>query len=69
MKQVVLKVEDAEFDGFLTFLRTLDFVEIENQDVPEWQQSVVMDRQSAYNAGTLLSRKWETAKKDIFRRD
>ena len=68
MKQVVIHVDEESYEGFLTFLKSLDFVQIENEAIPEWQQNEVAERKAAYEAGTLLSKKWKEAQRDIFKR-
>ena len=67
MKKVILQVEENNYEGLVSFLKTLDFVVLE-EEIPAWQQNEVAERRAAYDAGTLLSRKWHEAQKDIFKR-
>jgi hypothetical protein len=68
MQQVVLQVEDQKLDEFIKFLKTLDFVKIQ-EEIPEWQQNEVAERLSEYESGKELARKWKEAQATIFRRD
>jgi hypothetical protein len=65
MKQVILQVEENNYEGLVSFLKSLDFVVLE-EEIPMWQQNEVAERRAAYDAGTLLSRKWHEAQKNIF---
>lgn len=61
-------MEEESYEGFMTFLKSLDFVLIEGDAIPEWQQNEVAERKAAYEAGTLLRKKWKEAQSEIFKR-
>jgi len=69
MKQLVLNVEESKFKSFLSYLRTLDYVSIsDDQKVPQWQQDEVAHRLARIDKGDMQTRDWEEARKDIFRK-
>lgn len=70
MKDLVLNIEEGKYEAFLHFIKTLDFVKIsqQNQEIPTWQKNIVNERISEYENGKLLTRKWEDAQADIFKK-
>jgi hypothetical protein len=69
MKQITLQVEESKFQVFLSFLKSLDYVQVsEDTIIPEAQKSEVAARLKQLENGTLKTRVWEEAEKDIFRK-
>lgn len=67
--KLTLEIEDQQFDIFLSFLKTLDYVSIEPEtNVPQGQQEEVQRRLEAIERGQMPIQSWENAKKDIFKR-
>jgi len=44
MKQVTLNIPDSKFKAFLEFIKTLDYVQVEDNTIPQWQQEEVNRR-------------------------
>jgi hypothetical protein len=69
MKQITLQVEESKFQVFLSFLKSLDNVQVsEDTIIPEAQKSEVAARLKQLDSGTLNTRLWEEAEKDIFKK-
>ncbi len=69
MPRLILNIEDNQFQAFLSYLRTLDYVSIdERSDVPQWQQDEVARRLALIDSGKMGVRGWDEAEKDIFRK-
>ncbi len=67
--KITLDIQDSRFDTFLSFIKTLDYVSI-NQDneIPHWQQDEVNRRLQLIDKGEMKTRSWDEAKKDIFKK-
>jgi hypothetical protein len=69
MRQLILQIEDSKFKAFLTYVKTLDYVSIDEvQDLPQWQQEEVGRRLELIDAGKMNTRSWDEASKDIFKK-
>lgn len=68
MKQITLTVEESKFQVFLSFLKSLDYVQVSHEiNIPEIHKSEVESRLKQIENGTLKTRLWEDAEKDIFK--
>lgn len=68
MKQITLQIEDSKFEAFKSFLETLNYVSItDNDTVPQWQQDEVSRRAKLIETGKMSTRNWEEAREDIFK--
>jgi len=69
MKKLVLNIEESKFKAFLTFIRTLDYVSVtEEEAIPQWQQEEVNKRLDLIEKGEMKARSWDEAKLDIFKK-
>ena len=67
--KITLDIQDSRFDTFLSFIKTLDYVSIKQEDtIPQWQQDEVNRRLQLIDKGEMKTRSWEEAKKDIFKK-
>lgn len=68
MKQLILNIDDNKFNTFLSFIKTLDYVSISNddKDIPEWQQEEVSRRIQLIESGEIKVEKWSDVKEQIF---
>jgi hypothetical protein len=48
MKEIVLRVEDEKLEALLNFLKTVDYIQIEKDAIPEWQKNEVHERLAEY---------------------
>ena len=68
MKQLILDIEESKFKTFLSFIKTLDYVSVsEEEAIPQWQQEEVNRRLQLIEEGDMKTRSWDEAKKDIFK--
>ena len=66
--KITLDIQDSQFDTFLSFIKTLDYVSINIDDViPQWQQDEVNRRLQLIEKREMETRSWNEAKKDIFK--
>ena len=65
-KTITLQIEDQKFDTFRSFIETLDYVSVIDDDLPKWQKEEIDKRLKLLDSGKLSSRSWKEAKKDIF---
>ena len=42
--------------------------QIKNDKIPQWQKDIVLERIKAIENGTMKTRSWEEAKKEIFKK-
>lgn len=69
MKQIILNIEESKFKAFLSFIKTLDYVSVCNEEaIPAWQQQEVNSRLQLIEKGEMKTRSWDEAKKDIFKK-
>ena len=67
--KITLDIQDSRFDTFLSFIKTLDYVSIKQEDeIPQWQQDEVSRRLQLLDKGDMKIRSWDEAKKDIFKK-
>jgi hypothetical protein len=66
--KITLDIEDNRFETFLSFIKTLDYVTINEDTIPQWQQDEVNKRMELINRGEMKARSWNDAKKDIFKK-
>ncbi|MFT6855940.1 MAG: hypothetical protein ACJA0X_001917 [Cyclobacteriaceae bacterium] len=67
--KITLDIQDNRYDTFLSFIKTLDYVSINKEEViPQWQQDEVNKRLELINSGEMKIRSWNEAKKDIFKK-
>lgn len=69
MKQLILNIEESKFKAFVSFIKTLDYVSVnkETEEIPQWQQDEVINRINSSEKGKMKTRKWDNARKDIFK--
>ncbi|MBV6644752.1 MAG: addiction module protein [Cyclobacteriaceae bacterium] len=66
--KITLDIHDSRFDTFLSFIKTLDYVSINEEDtIPQWQQDEVTERLQLLKKGKMKARSWDEAKKSIFK--
>lgn len=69
LMKITLDIQDSRFDTFLSFIKTLDYVSIKQEDeIPQWQQDEVSRRLQLLDKGDMKIRSWDEAKKDIFKK-
>lgn len=69
MKQIVLNIEDSKFKAFFSFIKTLDYVSVsEEETIAVWQEEEINKRLQLIENGEMKIRSWNEAKKDIFKR-
>ena len=67
--KITLDIRDNQFDTFLNFIKTLDYVSVHDEEnIPEWQQQEVNNRITAINNGKMKTRSWDEAQKEIFKK-
>lgn len=67
--KITLDIQDSRFDTFLNFIKTLDYVSInQEEEIPQWQQDEVNKRLQLIDKGEMITRSWDEAKKDIFKK-
>jgi len=65
-KTITLQIDDQKFDAFRSFIETLDYVSVIDDDLPEWQKEEIDRRLKLLDSGKMSTRSWKEAKKDIF---
>ncbi len=69
MRPLLLHIEDSKYKAFLSYVRTLDYVSVdEGDDIPQWQQDEVARRLELIELGKMTARSWDEASKDVFRK-
>jgi hypothetical protein len=69
MRPLLLHIGDSQYKAFLSYVRTLDCVSVdEGDDIPQWQQDEVARRLELIESGNMTTRSWDEASKDIFRK-
>ncbi len=67
--KVTLDVQDSRLEVFLSFIKTLDYVTINKEEMmPQWQQDEVNKRMDSISKGEMKVRSWEEAQKEIFKK-
>ncbi|MEQ8546335.1 MAG: addiction module protein [Cyclobacteriaceae bacterium] len=67
--KITLNIQDNRYETFLSFIKTLDYVSINKEEViPQWQQDEVNKRLELIDSGEIKIRSWNEAKKDIFKK-
>jgi len=67
--KVTLDIQDSRFETFLNFIKTLDYVSINKEDIiPQWQQDEVNERLKLIETGKMKTRNWDQAKMEIFKK-
>lgn len=67
--KITLDIQDSRFDTFLSFIKTLDYVSINQEGtIPQWQQDEVNRRLQLIDKGEMKTRSWNEAKNDIFKK-
>lgn len=68
MKRIKIEVEDSKYEALMSFLETIDYISVsEIESIPQWQKDEVSRREQLIDSGNMSIRKWEEAKKDIFK--
>jgi len=66
MKQITLNINDSNFETFLEFIKTLDYVDIiDSSEISEEHQQLVMDRFEKYKTDPNRLLDWDEAQKDL----
>lgn len=69
MRPLLLHIEDSKYKAFLSYVRTLDYVSVdEGDDIPQWQQEEVARRLELIESGKMTARSWDKASRDVFRK-
>lgn len=69
MKQITLDIEENQFDTFMAFLKTLNYVSIADElELPVAQTQELDRRLELLEKGQMKTRSWKEAQKDIFKR-
>ncbi|HUH72822.1 MAG TPA: addiction module protein [Chitinophagales bacterium] len=69
MKQLTLNIDENKFNTFLSFIKTLDYVSISNEEeIPSWQQDEVNRRIQLIESGEMKMHKWSDVKNEIFKK-
>lgn len=69
MKKLTLNIEDNKFKAFLSFIKTLDYVNIQEEEaVSDAQKEEVLRRLEFIENGEMKTRTWEEAKADLFKK-
>jgi hypothetical protein len=67
--KITLDIKDSRFNTFLAFIKTLDYVSVnEEEEIPLWQEEEVNKRLDLIAKGDMNTRSWNEAKKDIFKK-
>ena len=67
--KITLDIQDSQFDTFLSFIKTLDYVAVNQEnETSQWQQDEVNRRLQLIENGEIKTRIWDEAKKDVFKR-
>ncbi|WP_339679545.1 addiction module protein [Cyclobacterium marinum] len=67
--KITLDIEDNRFDAFLSYIKTLDYVKINKDEViPQWQQDEVNRRLQMIDDGEMKTRSWKEAKEEILKK-
>ena len=66
--KITLDIQDSRFNTFLEFIKTLDYVSVNNDTIPQWQQNEVAKRRELIKKGEMTTRNWNDAKADIFKK-
>lgn len=68
--KVTLNIKDNKPSAFINFIKSLDFIKVEDseQSIPQWQQDEVTQRLDMIENGEMITRSWDEAKKDIFKK-
>lgn len=68
-KQLTLNIEESKLTDFLSFIETLDYVSISNEEenIPAWQQAEVVRRIDLIERGEMKTGKWSDVKNQIFK--
>lgn len=70
MKQLTLNIEEKKINTFLSFIKTLDYVSISNdeEEFRFWQQDEVNRRIQLIESGEMKMHKWSDVKNEIFKK-
>lgn len=69
MKKITLNIEESKFKTFLSFIQTLGYVSVvEEEPVADSQQKEVQRRLELLEKGEMTSRSWEEAEKEVFKK-
>lgn len=69
MKKLTLNIEESKFKAFLSFIKTLDYVIIQDEDVvSDLQKEEVLRRMELFETGKMKTRTWEEAKTDLLKK-
>jgi hypothetical protein len=68
-KQLTLNIEESKLTDFLSFIETLDYVSISNEEenIPVWQQDEVVRRIDLIERSEMKTDKWSDVKNQIFK--
>ncbi|MFY0598776.1 MAG: addiction module protein [Cyclobacteriaceae bacterium] len=67
--KITLDIKDSQFDTFLNFIETLDYVSVDkNQSIPKWQQDETNRRLELVSKGEMPTRNWSEVKEEIFKK-
>lgn len=64
MTQITLNIQDSKYAAFLEFIKTLDYVQInENEETPTWHKEIIEKRLKKLKEDDLTA--WEDVKEKL----
>lgn len=67
MKQLILNIDESKFKDFVSYIKTLNYVTISEEDeILLFQEAEINNRLEQIENGTMKTRPWSEAKEDIF---
>ena len=66
--KITLDIEDNRFKVFLNFVKTLDYVSVNTDVIPQCQKDKVARRIELIQKGEMPTRSWKEAQKAIFKK-
>ncbi|MBL3656912.1 addiction module protein [Fulvivirga sediminis] len=67
--KITLDIQDSKYDTFLKFIKTLNYVSINQEDeTPQWQKDEVNRRMQLVDKGDMKTRNLKDTKEDLFKK-
>ncbi|MGM0943547.1 MAG: addiction module protein [Bacteroidota bacterium] len=66
--KITIEIEESRFQTFLEFIKTLDYVSVEelSPSIPQWQINETEIRLKQIQEGKMKTRSWEEAQDELF---
>jgi hypothetical protein len=70
MTQVTLNIEDDKLKTFMAFIKTLNYVSLDNKEdiIPQWQKDEVAKSIAEIDNGTAVVEDWDVTRKRLFKK-